>query len=345
MNQRYNFIDTLKALGIFFVVLGHTPGMESSSSNVERILSQYIFSFHMPLFFFISGFLQKKEILLQPVSIYIKKYIKALLVPYVFFSIISYLAWVLVLRHFGKSALREIDIIRPIIGIFYGNGIDGWLTHNVALWFFLCLFCSHILFYLIYKCGNNCLIALFLFVFSLIGYFDTLYLNFRLLWSVDIAFTAVVFFGTSFLIKNVYQEKQTNGRQINSIIILFLFLIVHTISVIFNSAVNMNWGQYGNYFLFYIGAFSGIGFWFMFSKLVPTIRIVSEVGKNTLTIFALHLIAFSGIKGFFVFVIKKPIGTTINNFFTDLLFAFVAIGTLLILSYILKKKIPIAVGN
>lgn len=48
-------IDALKGMGIFFVVLGHTAS----------IFSPWTYTFHMPLFFFISGFLRyggrKKE--------------------------------------------------------------------------------------------------------------------------------------------------------------------------------------------------------------------------------------------------------------------------------------------
>ena len=39
------FIDTLKAIGIILVVIGHN----------DTILTKYIYSFHMPLFFFLSG--------------------------------------------------------------------------------------------------------------------------------------------------------------------------------------------------------------------------------------------------------------------------------------------------
>ena len=53
--KRNDFIDFLKGIGIILVVIGHV-------SQNERI-NDFIYSFHMPLFFFISGFLfnYKKE--------------------------------------------------------------------------------------------------------------------------------------------------------------------------------------------------------------------------------------------------------------------------------------------
>jgi acyltransferase len=48
--MRLNYLDNMKAIGIFFVVLGHSAWLNPK-------LFQFIYSFHMPLFFVISGFL------------------------------------------------------------------------------------------------------------------------------------------------------------------------------------------------------------------------------------------------------------------------------------------------
>ena len=47
------WIDNLKGFGILLVVIGHTVPREG--------LGQWIYAFHMPLFFFISGFLLSKK--------------------------------------------------------------------------------------------------------------------------------------------------------------------------------------------------------------------------------------------------------------------------------------------
>jgi len=46
---RLSFIDAAKGIGILLVVLGHSPGLPLFGVVL-------IYSFHMPLFFFISGF-------------------------------------------------------------------------------------------------------------------------------------------------------------------------------------------------------------------------------------------------------------------------------------------------
>ena len=47
--NRKKYIDVLKGIGIFLVVFGHVTHILE--------LREYIWNFHMPLFFFISGFL------------------------------------------------------------------------------------------------------------------------------------------------------------------------------------------------------------------------------------------------------------------------------------------------
>lgn len=57
--QRDSFFDVLKFVLIVFVILGHA--MEQNLSNYYiRLLYTYIYSFHMPLFVFVSGYFSKK---------------------------------------------------------------------------------------------------------------------------------------------------------------------------------------------------------------------------------------------------------------------------------------------
>ena len=74
-HMRYGYIDILKGIGVVLMILGHMH-------FCDDIFNKYIFGFHMPLFFIISGFLYQK-----PDSIHdtLVKKSKTLLVPYLFF--------------------------------------------------------------------------------------------------------------------------------------------------------------------------------------------------------------------------------------------------------------------
>lgn len=54
MNNRIEYVDILRGFAIFLVTFGHI--MERSGYH-ESPLFAFIYSFHMPLFFCISGFI------------------------------------------------------------------------------------------------------------------------------------------------------------------------------------------------------------------------------------------------------------------------------------------------
>ena len=53
MGKRLAHIDLLKGIGIILVLLGHLP--------INGIMHMLIYSFHMPLFFFCSGFFSRVD--------------------------------------------------------------------------------------------------------------------------------------------------------------------------------------------------------------------------------------------------------------------------------------------
>lgn len=84
MGNRILCLDNMKALAIFFVVLGHLIDGVDSETNPFRI---FIYSLHMPLFFIVSGFLSSKKI--TSVGDLGKWYLRKmrLLIPFFVFSI------------------------------------------------------------------------------------------------------------------------------------------------------------------------------------------------------------------------------------------------------------------
>ena len=102
MKQRIQWLDNLRAIAIFFVVLGHTVGLPDTAQKL-------IFSFHMPIFFWISGLFAKEDIRAETLKGFILKRWRQRLIPYVSFSVISYLAWFFVFRHFGSQAEMNIS--------------------------------------------------------------------------------------------------------------------------------------------------------------------------------------------------------------------------------------------
>ncbi len=104
--NRLVWIDWAKVIAISFVVYGHIPQEPSSFPQ------SYIVTFHMPLFFFISGYLTKKEYFSTAT---LKKYWHTLIIPYFCYNIIFYPYWII--RHMIDAPQAGwYDFVKPLIG-------------------------------------------------------------------------------------------------------------------------------------------------------------------------------------------------------------------------------------
>src|SRR5574344_1621304 len=108
-HNKNNYISTAKALGIIFMVIGH--------SQCPTLLHNIIYMFHMPLFFFCSGYffhkLNEKEAILP----FIKKKIKGLYLPYIKWSI------AFLLLH---NIFFSLNIYNDQFGYLGGSHYYGW---------------------------------------------------------------------------------------------------------------------------------------------------------------------------------------------------------------------------
>ena len=71
--------DIAKGIGIILVVIGH--------QNIPHSVTNWIFSFHMPLFFILSGFFFSSKKKFYEIF---KRRVKSLIIPYVFFYALNF---------------------------------------------------------------------------------------------------------------------------------------------------------------------------------------------------------------------------------------------------------------
>lgn len=90
--NRVYWIDYAKGIGIFLVVIGHVcRGLTSSSilnPLIAKSIDQWIYAFHMPIFFFLSGLLMQRSVSKSLKDFIIDK-LKTLAYPYFVWSIIQ----------------------------------------------------------------------------------------------------------------------------------------------------------------------------------------------------------------------------------------------------------------
>ena len=283
-NIRCNWIDRLRAIGIALVVLGHTLGI---SDGVDK----YIFSFHMPLFFFLSGFLLTPVRLSQPWGTAVFHYWRRLLLPYVLFSILTYLPWVLLTRRYGADVALGINPWRPLFGTLYGIGVDGWLQHNAMLWFFPCLFALHLMFRALYAEVRTRGLYLTIGALACVGHALPLVLPARLPFGLEIALIALPFYALGHALAS--KQSWLPRASVQTALLMGAFGSVQLTCIMLNGRVDMNFISLGNPLLFYTGAVAGIGALGCFVAFLPPMSVFTRVADAAVLAFPLHRTVFS----------------------------------------------------
>ena len=111
-----------------------------------------------------------------------------------------------------------------------------------------------------------------------------------------------------------------------------------------NSKVNMYWGKYGNYLMFYMAAISGILVVLIISRKINKSRILEFIGQNTIIYLGIHqYVIFSVLNK-----IKNILTLNINNTILIIIAIFYVIFTIVVLYPIIKilnKNFPFIVGK
>ncbi len=154
--KRLEYFDLAKGIGILLVILGHI-------TYISPPLRIWIFSFHMPLFFIISGMLihYKREDSLNYRDIF-KKKAKGLLIPYFYFSILTIFADICLLLLFQVGSWEVIWQ-----NCFYTCSFYGIST----LWFLPALFFGENLFLFIIKTFSKLQAIFIVFFLTIFCYF------------------------------------------------------------------------------------------------------------------------------------------------------------------------------
>lgn len=154
-SNRIDYLDIAKGIGILLVIIGHIP-------HIGEPVRQYIVSFHMPLFFIISGILifhtWKAE---ENTAAFVRRKARSLLLPYAFFSVIYLL--IELCRIWIKGTDEWGNLFRQFFQSVCLQGIS-------VLWFFPALFLAETGFVLIRKRSNHVITIIFLPILMLVAF-------------------------------------------------------------------------------------------------------------------------------------------------------------------------------
>lgn len=323
--NRIDWIDQTRGLSILLVVYAHN----------FPIFEEYIYTFHVPLFFLISGFFHS---IIQNSNSILKRF-KSVMIPYFLWSILLFLFWVFLGRFYGESANFDLSVVNNFIGVFYSQGGREYMDWGIPMWFLPAIFLTFILFSLIQKIKILYLRLIALVVLIVVGFVLPYLFQIHFIWSFDVALVALIFYSLGFYFKSYLinlSEKQ-------SWFFILIFGIIHFSLFRLNSKVDMYRSIYGNEFLFIINGVSGTIFYLMLIKSIPIFKFLSYIGKSTIPILALHLRALTVIK----FILLIVFGVAIFNFseIQKFLITFIQIIMLIPTIYLINKYLPILNGK
>ena len=271
--KRIDWIDMAKGYGMLAVIIAHI---------CSGPLHTWIYTFHMPLFFFLSGYVFSNK---DNFDLFIKKKARSLLIPY-FTLGIPMVAFKVLFSLYQKTFTVDstIELIRNFV----------FQKRLWTLWYIACLFFLNIIFYLITKFAkNNISKAVIVIGMTLLGLVYYKSGGNPLPWNIDVCFTAIPFFFVGYVLK--LNKEATEKVLSKKFISVLLFVVFGLLNVVFGylnirttcNGLEMFDSEYANPFFTYISAFAGIFAVIIFSGFF-TIKPIRYIGENSLVYYAWH---------------------------------------------------------
>lgn len=297
LKNKNNYISIAKGLGITLMVMGHC--------GVPAPFDKLIYQFHMPLFFFCSGYFIKNITCKDNLFSFYYKRFKSIYIKFLLWSIL-FLLLHNVLYHINiynniatfqgqHSYLYTMpDYVHKAIKIAFSMNEHEQLVRS--FWFLKQLFLSSIIVSSVLFIANittrshhkHIGILVFFFLLSTISK----YLNWSLpaIWDISLVSMSCTFYMAGYVFR-AYNVLEYLYRTRYSLICIIISMI---------GLFTLPWTNMLEYTTitiipFYIVAFSGIVFIINLSKTIEKSRVrkmLYYLGQNTMVIFALHMLCF-----------------------------------------------------
>ncbi|MDE5885505.1 MAG: acyltransferase family protein [Oscillospiraceae bacterium] len=330
--KRIEFIDVFRAYGIFLMIMGHI--------GFGSCFDYYIHAFHMPIFYFVSGyFFQDKGMFFG--KFFLKK-ANSLLLPYYTFGF-AYL-----LLDFVKTgmSLEHIKLTAYHLLIENTNG----LPIAGALWFLTSIFFTEMLFLISFRMIKSVKIRNFVLIG--IGFLGSIWVHivpFRLPLALDTGFAGIIFYlaGNQF---KIYETTQIFVKLKESKIYCSIIgLEANAIFIFLNGYVNMREGIWAIIPLSWFNAVCAILLYWNFSAcleetvktkfLMWCMKIVKSVGHHSIIYLLTNQIV--------IMVVRKGVAClSFPNIFGKLLTLFVSMFIMYLISVLFARtRLCVLIGR
>lgn len=290
--KRIETYDIARGIGILLMVMGHTGfGMD---------FSKIIHSFHMPLFFFVSGFFYRPH-KYDGMLGYLVHEAKVLLVPYLIFA-------------FFFEFLHYLFAGDWSLGYFLLSLVSS--NHNRidvagALWFLLCLFTAKILYHALSMSIKN--VKIMALVIAPISIVSSYLRDFGIMLplALDTAMSCLLVIHVGYLLYH-HKNKSWAQKLFNMPWLLFVAVaIIFIVTAMTNAHVVVRRNHYGMLPLYFISCFSGI-------MLTINISSILERCQNALCRFLCKILSYWGKESLVFLVLNELYIYIVSLFFSKI---------------------------
>lgn len=255
----------------------------------------WIKTFYMPLFFLISGMFFK------PIRLHQK--VKHLMVPYLWFYALAFVAYVL------KTMAKKETVIWESFFIPFVGGTGGY--QNTPLWFLMSLCEIMIISYFIIKIKANKMVVLPLSFVAATLASKVPEGSICHMYNIDISIVCLPFFLTGYYFNDAIKEKVNQNYSLLMIIVSFLLYFINPVFT--NVSTNYLPQGYSLFCIVSISATIGIVGLCHAIKGNSIIRGIQFCGRNSLIILCTHMI-FMTIDSICVSMIKEVLWAALISF-------------------------------
>lgn len=285
-SRRIEWIDYKKAFSTLAVVLYHT--------NITPSVKSIAYLVCLPAFFMAAGLFTNTS--LSPSAFFRRKTLR-LLIPYLVFGVLSWIAWLFIGRNFGEDTDASAWW-SPLAGMLIGD-VDA-LEQNRPLWFLCCMMMVEWIYYPVGRIAKKWMRRACVLFAAVVGCILA-WFGIKGIWEMTAALIILPLYAVS-AEQGVSLINRITALKTKTLLLIMAGSVAGvTLGYLFNADISISRCRLGNPFMFYLTAFSVAGMWMSLAVLLERfagkLRLLCYLGQNTLIILCTHIPLFGAIKG------------------------------------------------